>query len=82
MRTEALPSLNKNKDKSNMDLRTDRYDPSQEDGPEGLVTEIKTGAWGKAPNKLSVLDQLPSQEHENHDRNLNIKRDKIDLLEI
>jgi AAT family amino acid transporter len=36
--------------KSEMDLRTDRFDPTQEEGydeQEGQITEKKTGLWAK-----------------------------------
>jgi hypothetical protein len=51
------------------------------DGSASVRISRRSTLYIRLPNKLSVLDQLPSQEHENHDRNLNIKRDKVDLFE-
>jgi hypothetical protein len=43
-----------------------------------LMVTIRPQVHVRLPNQLSILNQLPSQEHENHNR-LSIKRDKVDL---
>src|SRR3954447_17113884 len=48
----------------------------------GRIITISTEIHLRLPHKVSPLNQFPSKEHNNHNRNLDIVRDEIHILEM